>query len=131
MLFMRARCTFAFALMVLAGFSPVRVHAQAALLMEEPYGFFGALNPTGHNAVYFEHICAETPVKLRRCNAGEMGAVIARYQGIDGYDWVAVPLIPYLYSVENAAEVPTHVDRSGDISPRAASSTAAGRNWSA
>jgi hypothetical protein len=49
-------------------------------------------------------------VKLRRCAPGELGAVIARYQGIDGYDWVAIPLVPYLYSVENAAEVPAHVD---------------------
>ncbi len=88
-----------------------RVHAQAALLMEEPYGFFGTLNPTGHNAIYFENICAETPVKLRRCAAGESGVVIARYQGIDGYDWVAIPLVPYLYSVEDIADVPTRVDR--------------------
>jgi hypothetical protein len=79
--------------------------------MEEPYGIFGALNPTGHNAIYFERICAETPVMLRRCQAGEMGVVIARYQGIDGYDWVAIPLLPYLYAVENAADVPAHVDR--------------------
>jgi hypothetical protein len=93
-----------------AGSFCARAHAQAALLMEEPYGFFGALNPTGHNAIYFERICAETPVKLRRCGPGEPGAVIARYQGIDGYDWVAIPLIPYLYSVENAADVPAHVD---------------------
>jgi hypothetical protein len=40
-----------------------------------------------------------------------MGAVIARYEGIDGYDWVAIPLLPYLYAVENAADVPAHVDR--------------------
>jgi hypothetical protein len=86
-------------------------HAQAALLMEQPYGFFGTLNPTGHNAIYFERICAATPVKLRRCRPGELGAVISRYQGIDGYDWVAIPLIPYLYSVENASDVPSHVDR--------------------
>jgi len=86
-------------------------HSQAALLMEEPYGFFGAVNPTGHNAIYFQRICAETPVKLRRCAAGEMGAVIARYEGIDGYDWVAVPLMPYLYSVDDATAVPAHVDR--------------------
>lgn len=85
--------------------------AQAALLMEEPYGFFGALNPTGHNAIYFERICAATPVKLRRCQPGELGAVIARYQGIDGYDWVAIPLIPYLYSVERPEDVPARVDR--------------------
>ena len=56
-------------------------HAQAALLMEEPYGFFGALNPTGHDAIYFARICSETPIKLRRCTAGEPGSVITRYQG--------------------------------------------------
>lgn len=99
------------ALAILAAFGCVRIHAQAALLMEEPYGFFGALNPTGHNAIYFDRICAETPVTLRRCGPGEMGAVIARYQGIEGYDWVAIPLIPYLYSVESADQVPAHVDR--------------------
>ncbi|MGD0732823.1 MAG: hypothetical protein ABR956_16280 [Terracidiphilus sp.] len=98
------------ALITAALFSP-DLKAQAALLMEQPYGVFGVLNPTGHNAIYFERVCAETPVKLRRCAPGELGAVIARYQGIDGYDWVAMPLIPYLYSVENASEVPAHVDR--------------------
>ncbi len=88
-----------------------RCHAQAALLMEEPYGFFGQLNPTGHTAIYFSHICAETPVKLRRCRPGEQGSVIARYQGIADYDWVAMPLIPYLYSVETVNEAPDRVDR--------------------
>lgn len=85
--------------------------AQAALLMEEPYGFFGTLNPTGHTAIYFSRICAETPVKLRRCKPGELGSVIARYQGIAGYDWVAMPLVPYLYSVENISDAPEHVNR--------------------
>ncbi len=103
----------AFALIALAisSLSPAAVRAQAALLMEEPYGFFGALNPTGHNAIYFERICAETPTRLRRCAPGELGAVISRYQGIEGYDWVAIPLLPYLYSVEKAYDVPQRVDR--------------------
>ena len=135
-----------FVLIILGAFCCSQGHAQAALLMEEPYGFFGALNPTGHNAIYFERICAETPVKLRRCQPGEMGAVIARYQGIDGYDWVAIPLLPYLYSVENPSDVPAHVDRdtvSGCATAiakpilrawertcrRATLCTAAGRNW--
>jgi len=91
--------------------SSISTHAQAALLMEQPYGFFGTLNPTGHNAVYFQRICAETPVRLRRCEPGEMGAVIARYQGLSGYDWIAIPLVPYLYSVEDTSQVPDHVDR--------------------
>ena len=86
-------------------------HAQAALLMEEPYGLFGVLNPTGHAAIYFARICAETPVKLRHCEPGEMGTVIARYQGIDGYDWIAIPVLPYLYSVESASEVLPRADR--------------------
>lgn len=101
----------ALALIAFGVFCCTQGHAQAALLMEEPYGFFGAVNPTGHNAIYFEHICAATPVTLRPCEPGELGAVIARYEGIDGYDWIAIPLIPYLYSVENASDVPTHVDR--------------------
>jgi len=110
---LRGKRFLASALMVLALviFCSARSHAQAALLMEEPYGFFGALNPTGHTAVYFERVCAETPVRLRRCEPGELGAVIARYQGISGYDWVAIPLLPYLYSVETPAEVPARVDR--------------------
>ena len=88
-----------------------RCNAQAALLMEEPYGFFGTVNPTGHTAIYFAHVCAETPTQLRRCAPGELGAVISRYSGVGGYDWVAIPLIPYLYSVEDIAEVPAHVDK--------------------
>jgi hypothetical protein len=113
MLPMRTLRTAAFALMALAllSFGGPRCHAQAALLMEEPYGFFGTVNPTGHTAIYFERICAETPVLLRRCQPGELGAVVSRYQGIDGYDWVAIPLIPYLYSVENPQDVPERVDR--------------------
>jgi hypothetical protein len=108
---MRSLRITAFALIISAALGGARMHAQAALLMEEPYGFFGALNPTGHNAIYFDRICADTPTRLRRCGPGEMGAVIARYQGIDGYDWVAIPLIPYLYSVDNPALVPERVNR--------------------
>jgi hypothetical protein len=111
MLSMRPFRIFTFVFIILGVFCSSRGHAQAALFMEEPYGIFGALNPTGHNAIYFERICAQTPVTLRRCQPGEMGVVIARYQGIDGYDWVAIPLLPYLYAVENPADVPAHVDR--------------------
>jgi hypothetical protein len=30
---------------------------------------------------------------------------------MDGYDWIAIPLIPYLYSVDDAHDVPASVDR--------------------
>ena len=110
---MRSLRTVAFALVAVAQlfFAGPLCRAQAALLMEEPYGLFGTINPTGHTAIYFERICAETPVKLRHCQPGELGAVVSRYQGIGSYDWVAIPLLPYLYSVEKPEAVPEHVDR--------------------
>lgn len=113
MLFLRTKREAAFFLIAasILAFCDVRSQAQAALLLEQPYGLFGELNPTGHNAIYLRRVCAETPVKLRLCQAGEMGVVIARYQGIDNYDWVAMPLIPYLYSVETASDVPARVNR--------------------
>ena len=83
-----------------------RVRADAGLLLEEPYGGFGELNPTGHAAVYLSRVCADTPVVLRRCAPGETGVVISRYYKIAGYDWVAIPLIPYLYAVDNPSDIP-------------------------
>src|ERR1700677_1687324 len=62
-----------------------RALADAALLMEEPYGEFGFFNPTGHSAVYLNHVRAESPVKLRTCRPGEYGVVISRYHRIDGF----------------------------------------------
>jgi hypothetical protein len=109
---MRTKGAVAFFLMALAFLLPDcrRSRAQAAMLMEEPFGLFGFLNPTGHDAIYFERICAETPVKLRRCAQGEPGAVITRYQGIAHYDWIAMPLLPYLFAVVNASDAPARAD---------------------
>jgi hypothetical protein len=99
----------AFAVVVLA-MGGLWARADAALLMEEPYGEFGAFNPTGHAAIYLSHICAESPTRLRPCRAGEPGAVISRYHKIDGYDWLAIPLVPYLYAVERVEDVPSIAD---------------------
>jgi hypothetical protein len=83
-----------------------QARADAALLLEEPFGEFGAMNPTGHAAIYLNHICADTPTHLRPCREGEVGVVLSRYHRIDGYDWLAIPLIPYLYAVDDPAEIP-------------------------
>jgi hypothetical protein len=88
----------------------LKAHADAALLMEEPYGEFGAFNPTGHAAIHLNHICADSPTQLRPCQPGEPGAVISRYHKIDGYDWLAIPLVPYLYSVERVEDIPATAD---------------------
>jgi hypothetical protein len=107
----------AFALLVLA-VGGLRARADAALLMEEPYGQFGAFNPTGHAAIYLNHVCAETPTRLRPCRPGEPGAVISRYHKIDGYDWLAIPLVPYLYAVERVEDVPVTADAELEASLR-------------
>ncbi|MGC2172132.1 MAG: hypothetical protein WA623_12155, partial [Candidatus Sulfotelmatobacter sp.] len=97
-------------LLVLMSFSAGLARASATLLLEEPYGKLGFFTATGHAAVYLSGVCAETPVLLRRCAPGEFGAVISRYDGVDGYDWVAVPLIPYLYAVESPNDIPLFAD---------------------
>src|SRR5271166_2116752 len=85
--------------------------ASATLLLEEPYGKLGFFTATGHAAVYLSGVCAETPLVLRPCAPGELGAVISRYDGVGGYDWVAIPLIPYLYAVERPDDIPLFVDQ--------------------
>jgi len=87
-----------------------QAHAGATLLLEEPYSYDGALAGTGHAAVYLSNVCAESPVVLRRCGEGESGVVLGRYDGIAGYDWIAIPLIPYLYAVDRQESIPLFAD---------------------
>ena len=87
-----------------------RADASATLLLEEPYGHMGFFTATGHAAVYLSGVCAKSPVELRPCAPGETGIVISRYDGVGGYDWVAIPLVPYLYAVERPEDIPLFAD---------------------
>lgn len=91
---------------VCATFACSSAFGDASLLLEEPFGDFGAMNPTGHAAIWLNHVCAESPTRLRRCGEGEAGVVLSRYHRVDGYDWLAIPLIPYLYAVDDVSEIP-------------------------
>ena len=84
--------------------------AKVTLLVEEPFGHFGAFTATGHAAVYFSSVCASSPTVLRRCEPGEAGVVISRYNKVGDRDWIAIPLIPYLYAVDTADDVPLFAD---------------------
>jgi hypothetical protein len=84
--------------------------ASATLLLEEPYGKLGFFSATGHVAVYLSRVCADAPLVLRPCAPGETGVVISRYDGVGGYDWIAIPLIPYLYAVDRPEDVPLFAD---------------------
>lgn len=88
-----------------------RARTGATLLVGEPYGHDGKWAGTGHAAVYLSGVCATTPVLLRPCTPSETGVVLSRYRGIGGYDWIAIPLIPYLYAVERPEDVPLLSDR--------------------
>ena len=100
-----------FAATALIAVAGVPARASVSLLLEQPYGGLGVFNPTGHAAVYLDHVCAATPLQLRPCRPGELGVVISRYDGISGYDWIAVPLLPYLYAVDSTADIPQRVNR--------------------
>ena len=93
---------------VLAALVPA--HADAALFLEEPYGKMGAMDPTGHAAVYLTNVCASSPTRLRRCRPGEVGVVISRYHRVAGYDWLAIPLLGYLYAVDSLQKIPASAD---------------------
>lgn len=84
--------------------------ADVAVLLEEPYSLDGTLAGTGHSAVYLSNVCAASPTSLRRCNPGEIGVVLSRYHHVAGYDWLAVPMIGYLYSVDKPEQVPLFAD---------------------
>ena len=86
--------------------------ASATLLLEEPYGHMGFFTGTGHAAVYLSNVCAnnDDPRVLRPCAGGETGVVLSRYDGVAGYDWLAIPLIPYLYAVDRPADIPLFAD---------------------
>jgi len=84
--------------------------AQGALLLQDADSLAAIASPLGHQSLYFARICAASLTQLRRCAPGELGVVISRHSHIAGYDWLALPVIPYLYSVEDASQVPARVD---------------------
>ena len=88
-----------------------RARAEATLFLAEPYSYDGALAGTGHAAVYLSGVCAASPVVLRPCAPGETGIVLSRYHHVAGYDWIAIPLIPYLYAVEKQEDIPLFADK--------------------
>jgi hypothetical protein len=93
-------------------------HASVAVLLEQPYGKLGIFDTAGHSAIYLDHVCAESPTVLRPCREGELGVVVSRYDGIGHFDWLAMPLMSYLYAVGMADEIPATMDRATEVAMR-------------
>lgn len=77
--------------------------ASVTVLVGEPFDTFGALLPVGHATIYLDRICADGPLKLRMCRPGEFaGVAISRYDNIGPYDWLATPILQFLYAADRA-----------------------------
>ncbi len=87
-----------------------RVHGAVGVVLNESlHESLDRITGTGHSAVYFSRICAESPVKLRMCHPGELGSVMSIYINIGEdhpFGWNVVPLNIYLYGVEDARNRP-------------------------
>jgi hypothetical protein len=85
-------------------------HADVGVLLNESLDTsFARISGTGHSAVYFSNICADSPVKLRLCRSGEQGSVISNYTTLgedQPFEWNVVPLSIYLYGVEDPQNRP-------------------------
>jgi hypothetical protein len=90
--------------------TPLFANASLTLLVGEPFGNFGTMMPVGHTAIYLDHLCADGPLKLRKCTANEpQGVVIARYHRIGNIDWIASPVMQFLYATDRPEDVPEYM----------------------
>jgi hypothetical protein len=79
--------------------------------MLESVGVAGEFIGSGHTSIYFSNICADTPTRLRLCHPGEQGAVISTYPNLSKdstHEWMAVPVMSYLYGVEHERDIPLY-----------------------
>ena len=94
------------AILFLVFLPALRVHADVTLFIEAPINFLGHVSSTGHAALLVDDLCSDDHIHMRWCREGEDGAVVSRYKGINGFDWLAMPPGPYLFAVDSAAEIP-------------------------
>lgn len=104
-------------LVALATALPAR--ASMTVLVGEPYGNFGTMLPVGHASLYLDRVCADSPLHLRMCRPDEpMGVVISRYHHLLEYDWMASPVLEYLYAVQSVADVPRFATKESESALR-------------
>ncbi|MGB9446336.1 MAG: hypothetical protein WBR26_15140 [Candidatus Acidiferrum sp.] len=96
--------------LLLASLLPARACASVGVVLNESLDeSMDRITGTGHTAVYFSNICADSPVRLRLCQPGEQGSVLSTYINIGEdrpFEWNVVPLNIYLYGVEDPENRP-------------------------
>ena len=87
-----------------------RASAALMVLVGEPFGPFGTMMPVGHTAIYLDRVCADGPLRLRMCKTNEpQGVVIARYHQVGSIDWIASPVMQFLYATDHVEDIPSYV----------------------
>jgi hypothetical protein len=109
--FDRVRTSFGLVLVLILAFLAVSpAYGDVGVLLNESLDTSVArITGSGHSAIYFSRICADTPVKLRLCLPGEEGSVMSNYTTLgedQPFEWNVVPLSIYLYGVEDPENRP-------------------------
>ena len=80
-------------------------YGAVTVVVGEPYGTIGTLLPVGHTAIYLDRVCADGPVRLRMCRPNERSGVVIERLNHMRVDWVATPILDYLYGVDDPSSV--------------------------
>jgi hypothetical protein len=106
----RAALRLVFLAILLAAIAAPRAFADVGVVLNESLDeSMDRITGTGHMAVYFSRICADSPTKLRLCGPGELGSVMSTYINIGedrSFEWNIVPLHIYLYGVADPRNRP-------------------------
>ncbi|MBK8303858.1 MAG: hypothetical protein IPK98_10830 [Chloracidobacterium sp.] len=92
---------------------PTTARADISFLLHESIGAAGEFTGSGHAAIYLSNICTEDGFSLRLCREDESGVVISSYRNFGNgstYEWMAVPLVPFLYGVDDQSEIPIYAN---------------------
>ncbi|MGC2887872.1 MAG: hypothetical protein WB627_02320 [Candidatus Acidiferrum sp.] len=97
-------------ILLLVWLAPSPAYGDVGVLLNESLDTsFARISGSGHTAVYFSRICADSPIKLRLCRPGEQGSVMSNYTTLgedQPFEWNVVPLSIYLYGVEDPENRP-------------------------
>lgn len=92
---------------------PLPVRADVSFFLQEAVGFAARWNSAGHGSVYLSNVCTDNFTQLRPCRFGERGVVISSFRDLgaeENFEWIAMPLVPFLYGVEDKRDVPLYMN---------------------
>ncbi|HEX4948301.1 MAG TPA: hypothetical protein VFZ34_16625 [Blastocatellia bacterium] len=94
-------------------FCSLTARADVSFFLQEAVGFAARWNSAGHASVHLSNVCTDNYTQLRPCRAGERGVVLSSFRDLgaeENYEWIAVPLVPFLYGVVDERDVPLYVN---------------------